>query len=226
MQEGSLRADVNVSVRQMGEKKFGTRCEIKNVNSIRFMQMAIEYEAKRQVGLKLISKKINSLIKENIDEDNDIFEISNLLEQCNSEIIKKSLQNKNTIKAIRVKNLAGVFGFEPFPGIRLGKEIGQLVRFFGIGGIFHSDELPNYGIENKEVQDVRKKLQLEKDDAFLIITGKKPAIDHAINSIINRIKDAKNGPIAETRAAKPKNETIFLRPRPGASRMYPETDIP
>jgi glutamyl-tRNA(Gln) amidotransferase subunit E len=146
MQEGSLRADVNVSVRQMGEKKFGTRCEIKNVNSIRFMQMAIEYEAKRQVGLKLISKKINSLIKENIDEDNDIFEISNLLEQCNSEIIKKSLQNKNTIKAIRVKNLAGVFGFEPFPGIRLGKEIGQLVRFFGIGGIFHSDELPNYGI--------------------------------------------------------------------------------
>ena len=51
MQEGSLRADVNVSVRKEGDKKLGTRCEIKNVNSIKFMQMAIEYEAKRQVEL-------------------------------------------------------------------------------------------------------------------------------------------------------------------------------
>ena len=51
MQEGSLRADVNVSVRLKGSKKFGTRCEIKNVNSIKFMQMAIEYEANRQVDL-------------------------------------------------------------------------------------------------------------------------------------------------------------------------------
>ena len=51
MQEGSLRADVNVSVREKGSKEFGTRCEIKNVNSIKFMQMAIEYEANRQVDL-------------------------------------------------------------------------------------------------------------------------------------------------------------------------------
>jgi aspartyl-tRNA(Asn)/glutamyl-tRNA(Gln) amidotransferase subunit B len=51
MQEGSLRADVNVSVREKGDKKLGTRCEIKNVNSIKFMQMAIAYEARRQVEL-------------------------------------------------------------------------------------------------------------------------------------------------------------------------------
>ena len=51
MEEGSLRADVNVSVRIKGEKDFGTRCEIKNVNSIKFMQMAIIYEANRQVDL-------------------------------------------------------------------------------------------------------------------------------------------------------------------------------
>ncbi len=58
MQEGSLRADVNVSVRQVGGKNFGTRCEIKNVNSIKFMQMAIEYEANRQVELLDKGKKI------------------------------------------------------------------------------------------------------------------------------------------------------------------------
>ena len=59
MQEGSLRADVNISVRKSGDKKLGTRCEIKNVNSIRFMQMAIEYEAKRQVELLESGKKID-----------------------------------------------------------------------------------------------------------------------------------------------------------------------
>ena len=51
MQEGSLRADVNVSVRKKGSTELGTRCEIKNVNSIKFMQMAIIYEANRQVDL-------------------------------------------------------------------------------------------------------------------------------------------------------------------------------
>ena len=51
MQEGSLRADVNVSVRKEGDKELGTRCEIKNVNSIKFMQMAIAYEAQRQVEI-------------------------------------------------------------------------------------------------------------------------------------------------------------------------------
>ncbi len=58
MQEGSLRADVNVSVRKKGDKNFGTRCEIKNVNSIKFMEMAIESEAKRQVELLESGKKI------------------------------------------------------------------------------------------------------------------------------------------------------------------------
>ena len=66
MQEGSLRADVNVSVRKFGSDKLGTRCEIKNVNSIKFMQMAIEYEAKRQV----------ELIEEggNIDQETRLFD--------------------------------------------------------------------------------------------------------------------------------------------------------
>jgi len=59
MQEGSLRADVNVSVRKEGEKELGTRCEIKNVNSIKFMQMAISYEAQRQVELLESGKSID-----------------------------------------------------------------------------------------------------------------------------------------------------------------------
>jgi len=59
MQEGSLRADVNVSVRLKDSKELGTRCEIKNVNSIKFMQMAINYEANRQVDLIEEGKSID-----------------------------------------------------------------------------------------------------------------------------------------------------------------------
>ena len=59
MQEGSLRADVNVSVRKEGDKELGIRCEIKNVNSIKFMQMAIAYEAQRQVELLESGKSID-----------------------------------------------------------------------------------------------------------------------------------------------------------------------
>ncbi len=50
MEEGSLRADVNVSVRKPGGP-LGTRCEIKNVNSVRFIGQAIEYEARRQIDV-------------------------------------------------------------------------------------------------------------------------------------------------------------------------------
>ena len=59
MQEGSLRADVNISVRKLGSKDFGTRCEIKNVNSIKFMQQAIVYEANRQIDLVEDGKEID-----------------------------------------------------------------------------------------------------------------------------------------------------------------------
>ena len=216
---GTIRQDVNVSI------DGGGVVEIKGVQQLEQLEKIIEYEAKRQYGLKLISEKINSLGTYDIDES-DVFTISSLLENCNSKIIKKSLENENVIKAIRVKKFSGIFGFEPFSGIRLGKEIGELVRFFGIGGVFHSDELPNYGIENEDIQKIRKHLELEQHDAFLIIAGTEPTLNFAVTSIINRIKNAKNGPLAETRAATPTNETIFLRPRPGASRMYPETDIP
>ena len=59
MEEGSLRADVNVSVRKKGSKDFGTRCEIKNMNSIKFIQQAIDFEACRQIELIEDGKVVN-----------------------------------------------------------------------------------------------------------------------------------------------------------------------
>jgi len=119
-----------------------------------------------------------------------------------------------------------MFSYSPYRAIRLGKEIGQLVRFFGIGGVFHSDELPNYGIGDSDIEKIKKLLDNSENDSFIIIAGENSKIDFAINSIINRIEQAKQGVPAETRLATQTGETVYLRPRPGASRMYPETDIP
>jgi len=92
MQEGSLRADVNVSVRRVGEKEFGTRCEIKNVNSIKFMQMAIEYESKRQVELLESGKKI--------DQETRLFDTK-----------------KNTTRSMRSKEDAHDYRYFPDPDL-------------------------------------------------------------------------------------------------------------
>lgn len=58
MQEGSLRCDVNVSVRPEGQTEFGTRCEVKNMNSMKFARQAVSYEVKRQIKLIESGKKV------------------------------------------------------------------------------------------------------------------------------------------------------------------------
>ena len=215
---GSIRQDVNISVMNSGV------VEVKGVQQLDQLEKIIDYEAKRQYGLILIAEKLKKLSITISKED--VFDITEVFKDCESKIIQKALKLKIKIKAILVRNFSGMFGFEPYPGIRLGKEIGQLVRFFGVGGVFHSDELPNYGINDSDVDNVKKHLKLVDGDGFLIIAGEDSKLDYAIDSIINRIKDATQGVPAETRGATQDGETIFLRPRPGASRMYPETDIP
>jgi glutamyl-tRNA(Gln) amidotransferase subunit E len=217
---GSIRQDVNVSV-----KDGGGIVEVKGVQQLDQLEKVVEFEAKRQHGLVRIAKKLQNM---NFDEisKNDVFDITDNFKNCQSKIIQKSLKENSIIKAIRIRNFAGMFGYSPYEGIRLGKEIGQLVKFYGIGGVFHSDELPNYGIEENDVSIVKKILNTGETDAFLIIAAPLVKIDFAIDSIIKRISQAKNGVPAETRLATQTGETVFLRPRPGASRMYPETDIP
>ena len=215
---GSIRQDVNISVMNSGV------VEVKGVQQLDQLEKIIGYEAKRQHGLILIAEKLKKLSITITKED--VFDITEVFKDCESKIIQNALKSKAKIKAIRIRNFSGMFGFEPYPGIRLGKEIGQLVRFFGIGGVFHSDELPNYGINDPYVDKIRKYLELVDVDGFLIIAGEDPKLDYAIDSIIKRIQDATDGVPAETRGVTQDGETIFLRPRPGASRMYPETDIP
>ncbi|MEX2192399.1 MAG: Glu-tRNA(Gln) amidotransferase subunit GatE [Nitrosarchaeum sp.] len=218
---GSIRQDVNVSVRDGGGV-----VEVKGVQQLDQLEKVVEFEAKRQHGLVKIAEKLQNSNFGEISKNNDVFDITNNFKKCESKIIQKSLRDNSIIKAIRIRNFAGMFGYSPYEGIRLGKEISQIVKFYGIGGVFHSDELPNYGIEESDISVVKKILEINETDAFLIIAAPLVKIDFAIDSIIKRISQAKKGVPAETRLATQTGETVFLRPRPGASRMYPETDIP
>lgn len=216
---GSIRQDVNVSV------SGGGVVEVKGVQQLDQLEKVIQYEAKRQHGLQLIAQKLQELNFESLSS-NDAVDVTDLFASCKSKIIQKSLKEGAAIKALKIKGFAGMFGYEPYEGIRLGRELGQQVRFFGIGGIFHSDELPNYGIEKSDVDKVAGFLNAEPNDGFLIVSGTEERIKYALDAIVLRIKAAKDGVPAETRAATITGETTFLRPRPGSSRMYPETDIP
>ena len=218
---GSIRQDVNISI-----KDGGGVVEVKGVQQLDQLERIIEFEAKRQHGLVKIAKKLKNSDFKGISKDIDIFDITEDWSSCKSEIVQKALRDNSIIKAIKIENFSGMFGYSPYEGIRLGKEIGQLVKFYGIGGVFHSDELPNYGINNDDILIVKNILKIKENDVFLIIAAPSSKIDFAIDSIINRLVEAKKGVPAETRLATQTGETVFLRPRPGASRMYPETDIP
>jgi glutamyl-tRNA(Gln) amidotransferase subunit E len=218
---GSIRQDVNVSV-----KDGGGVVEVKGVQQLDQLEKIVKFEAKRQHGLVKIAEKLKNSDFKGISKNEDIFDITEDWNGCKSEIIQKALKDNSIIKAIKIENFSGMFGYSPYEGVRLGKEIGQLVKFYGIGGVFHSDELPNYGINNEDISIVKNILKIKENDAFLILAAPSSKIDFAIDSIINRLVEAKKGVPAETRLATQTGETVFLRPRPGASRMYPETDIP
>ena len=216
---GSIRQDINISVQD------GPVVEVKGVQQLDQLVKVIEHEMWRQYGLILIAQKLK---EKNIDikkVGDRIDDVSDILSNNASRIVKKILESGGRIMSIKVPGFAGMIGFEPYADIRLGRELGKLVKFYDIDGVFHSDELPNYGITEENVLAVKQRLQMNEGDAFIILGGPTDKIKFASEAIIRRLKAAVNGVPAETRAATPDGKTVFLRPRPGVARMYPETDI-
>jgi len=210
---GSIRQDVNISI------KNGNVVEVKGVQKLDQLKKVIEYEMKRQHGLLIIASKL----REKINKINyKVEDVSNIFKNTNARVIKKALGN-GIVKAIKIDGIAGMLGFEPYEGIRLGKELSELVRFYGLGGIFHSDELPAYGISNEEVLNVKNILGVNDNDGIIILVGKESNVNDAITAIIERLNQALEGVPKETRGATDDGKTIYSRPRPGAARMYPET---
>jgi glutamyl-tRNA(Gln) amidotransferase subunit E len=217
---GTIRQDVNISITG------GEVIEVKGVQKLDQLVKVIEYEMMRQQGMLLITRKL----AERAIDPNGIGDLANdvtaIFKESTSKVISKALENNGVVKAIRLKCFAGMLSYEPYKDIRLGKEFGELVRFYGLGGVFHSDELPAYGITNDDVIAIRNALSLEDRDAFVMLAGSKENVEAGANAIMERAKYALIGVPAETRAPTQEGKTVYSRPRPGAARMYPETDIP
>ncbi|MDW0171240.1 MAG: Glu-tRNA(Gln) amidotransferase subunit GatE [Nitrososphaeraceae archaeon] len=217
---GSIRQDVNISTED------GPVVEVKGVQQLSQLPLVIEYERKRQDALNQIA---NELKKRKIDESSfidHVTDVTQLLSKSSSKVVKKILTGDTRFTAFVLRGFKGLLSFEPYPAIRLGKELGDLVKAYGIGGIFHSDELPNYGITPEDVESISAVLRMDKNDAFVLIGGPTKLVNTVLFELFTRIKKAFSGVVPETRSARLDGVTVFSRPKPGASRMYPETDIP
>ncbi len=216
---GTIRQDINVSIRGGGV------VEVKGVQRLELISKIIEYEAKRQHGLMKLKELIEErgLERDVVGEPVDLTEI---FSKTSCKVLKKAVMGKGRIVGLRLKGFKGLLGYEPYPNVRLGRELAERVRFYGLGGVFHSDELPNYGISEEEVERVREAVKAGESDAFVILAGPAERLEDAVNAVRERIDEAFDGVPSETRAPTPNGETVYSRPRPGPARMYPETDVP
>ncbi len=195
---GTIRQDVNVSINN------GQRVELKGFQDLTSMPKVVENEVKRQTNL-------NNLKIAKIGE-------TTIVNDC---FTKK----KEFALALKIEEWNGILGTKSSPSehIRMGRELADYAKRAGMKGIMHSDELPAYGIDDEETNQIKNKLQCNNNDAFILIFGKEKMVENAMNLVIERIKTS--GVPAEVRKVTPENFTRYLRPMPGASRMYPETDI-
>ena len=217
---GSIRQDVNISTNG------GPVVEVKGVQQLSQLALVIEYETKRQDGLNLIAKELKS---RKLDESkflHNITDVTDLIEQSSSKVVKKILSGNSRFMGFVLRGFRGLLSLEPYQGIRLGRELGEVAKSYGIGGIFHSDELPNYGISSEDVESLSSILKISENDAFILIGGPSVLLNTVVLELSNRIKKAFSGVVPETRSVRLDGVTVFSRPRPGSSRMYPETDIP
>jgi len=127
--------------------------------------------------------------------------------------------------AVKLPKFRGLIGREIQPGRRLGTEMADRAKKY-VKGIFHIDELPNYGISEEEVSAVVGKLGLGELDAFVLVAAEEETAKKALREVIKRAREAIEGVPEETRRALPDGNTQYMRPLPGKARMYPETDIP
>ncbi len=217
---GTIRQDVNVSIKE------GNRTEIKGFQDIKKMPKLIENEVIRQINLVEIGKELR---KRRVKEQRapEISDVTNLVKNSGSKVIKRAVESRNKVLGVKLIGFKGLIGKEIQPGRRLGTEFSDRAKIIaGVGGIFHSDELPDYGITSREVELLFKDLRCDAEDAFVIVADKKKRAEKALYAVVERANQAINGVPKEVRKANTDNTTSYERPMPGAARMYPETDIP
>lgn len=218
---GTIRQDLNVSIRD------GALIEIKGVQQLELVSEVVEYEVQRQLGLLKVRDELKKRRVKGENIKDEVIDVTAVFNQTKCKVIKKAVSRKQRVMAIKLPQFAGLLKMELAPNMRLGSEIADIARFWGrVGGIFHTDELPAYGITTKEIDDLKKLVKSEPQDAVVFVADAVENATDALKAITQRAKKALKGVPEETRAANPDGTTRYMRPRPGAARMYPETDVP
>ncbi len=215
---GTIRQDLNISISE------GARVEVKGVQDLELMPTMVENEVQRQVTLLEISQELQ---KRGAKVNENLVDVTSIFEDTESMIIQNILcEDDSCVLAIKLDGFDGLIGREIQPNRRLGTELSDHGKKMGVTGLFHTDELPAYGITQTEVDNVKKELKLGEDDAFVLVAGNTTKVQNALREVIKRAKQAIEGVPEETRRAREDGNTEYLRPLPTASRMYVETDIP
>jgi glutamyl-tRNA(Gln) amidotransferase subunit E len=218
---GTIRQDLNVSIPN------GALIEIKGVQELELISTVVEYEVQRQLGLISVKEE---LIKRGVTAEalkQDFVDVTGVFKETKSKVIRKAIDRKLKVMAVKLAGFAGLLGKELMPNFRVGTELSDRAKFWGrVGGIFHTDEMPNYGITSEEVEAVCKAVAAREGDAVVFVADTAENVLDALKAVVERAQEALVGVPAETRTAKDDGTTRYMRPRPGAARMYPETDIP
>ena len=215
---GTIREDLNISV------PGGARIEIKGVQELRLLPLYVQNEMNRQNMLI----RIKGILEERGTKPAafEPVDVTDIFKDCESKVIKGALNDKGKVIAVRLPGFKGVMNGDSGK-LRLGSEMAQRARTKGVKGIFHSDELPNYGIEQDYVDRLRDFLGMNGEfDAFVICAAKEKKAVDALQMAVDRANEAMVGVPEETRDPLPDGTSKYSRPLPGAARMYPETDVP
>jgi glutamyl-tRNA(Gln) amidotransferase subunit E len=218
---GTIRQDLNVSLPN------GALIEIKGVQELDLISKVVEYEVQRQLGLIAVKDELNAKKVKAEDIKEDIRDVTEVFKDTKCKVIRKAIDKKQVVKAQKLAGFAGFLKRELMPDFRVGTELSDRAKFWGrVGGIFHTDEMPNYGVTAEEVEALRRAVAAESEDAVVFVADTPENTVDALRAVVERAREALNGVPAETRTAKEDGTTRYMRPRPGAARMYPETDIP
>lgn len=216
---GTIRQDVNVSIEE------GARQEIKGVQELSLISKVAEREVQRQVRLLEIKEELESRNPPKPKEK--IHDITDLFSESDSNLIQSAISDGGGVFAVKLEGFEGLLGKELIPDRRFGTELADYAGVYGkVGGIFHTDELPAYGITDQEVEKIREKLNAKDGDTVVIVADKKEKAEKGLKAVLRRSIKAFEGIPEETRRALPEGNTEYMRPLPGAARMYVETDVP
>ena len=250
---GSIRQDLNVSI------ACGDRIEIKGCQDLNWIPRIIKLEMARQLHFYRLANKLRGQLSlpalpsdRRLDDAStelsvrdkvaqalplQLTDVTEVFADCESKMVVNGLQKSYTMLALPLPGLAGKIGTKQLDSEgsqlpRLGRELAGAAKLAGVKGVFHSDELPAYGIEISNVESVRKALKLSDDDGFVLCLAPKWQAELALESVLLRARAAWHRIPQEVRnvvikkGAPDDGTTAPMRPLPGGARMYPETDIP